>query len=136
MNQTSAVAGSTSTWEVDVRKREQEAVAAFLAADIQAMDELLADSFAVNSPLQQVLSKAQLLELLGAARIRHNIYEYEIKHISRHGDVVVVMGNDRVTNPPDETILHRRFTDGWQLEDVRWRFIARHAHVVSRDASR
>jgi hypothetical protein len=33
-------------------------------------------------------------------------------------------------------LLHRRYTDVWQLENGRWRGIARHAHVVSREPGR
>jgi hypothetical protein len=45
------------------------------------------------------------------------------------------MGNDTVTDPPDGAISRRRFSNIWQLQDGRWRMIARHAHVVSRQAS-
>jgi hypothetical protein len=49
------------------------------------------------------------------------------------GDVVVVMGRDRVTDPPDGTISHRRYTNLWRLEGGAWRCFARHANVVSRE---
>jgi hypothetical protein len=38
-----------------------------------------------------------------------------------------------VTNPPDEAIVHRRFTNIWELNGSAWRMLARHAHVVSRE---
>jgi hypothetical protein len=40
----------------------------------------------VNSPLERVNLKAQVLDLLQTGRIRHTSYECEIEHISRHGD--------------------------------------------------
>jgi hypothetical protein len=43
------------------------------------------------------------------------------------------MGSDRVTDPPDEMITHRRFTNLWRLEAGAWRCFARHANVVSRE---
>jgi hypothetical protein len=94
---------------------------------------LWADQYAVNSPLHQVHGKQRLFELLRAGRIRHNAYEPEIEHISRHGDVVVVMGRDTVVDPPDGARSRRRFTNIWQLQQGVWRSIARHAHVVSRE---
>jgi len=124
----------TPTWEEDVRTVEDAVRTAFLMADIPTLEQLLADGYAVNSPLQEVLEKPRLLALLQAGRIRHRTYEYEIEHMSRHGDVVVVMGNDRVTDPPDGALSRRRYTNVWRLENGRWCSIARHAHVVSREA--
>jgi hypothetical protein len=40
------------------------------------------------------------------------------------------MGSDRVTDPPDGTVSHRRFTNLWRLEGDEWRCFARHANVV------
>jgi ketosteroid isomerase-like protein len=134
MNELRTSAGGDSTWEQEIRAREAEACAAFLAADLPALEALWADGYVVNSPLQQVLEKQRVLGLLQAGRIRHSSYEYEIEHISRHGDVAVVMGNDRVADPPDGIVSMRRFTNVWRLENGRWRSIARHAHVVSREA--
>ena len=135
MNEQPTDDDAASTWEQEIRSCEAEACAAFLAADVPALERLWVDGFVVNSPLQQVLDKPQLLGLLQAGRIRHSAYEYEIEHMSRHGDVVVVMGNDRVADPPDGVISRRRYTNVWRLESGRWRSVARHAHVVSREAS-
>ena len=53
--------------------------------------------------------------------------------MTRHGDVVVVMGSDRVTDPPDGVVSHRRFTNLWRLENESWRCFARHANVFRRE---
>lgn len=135
MTHTTAVTGTAPAWEHEIRQLEAETRVAFLAADIQGLERLWADGYAVNSPLQQVNYRDRVLALLQSGRIRHTAFEYEIEHISRHGDVVVVMGNDRVTDPPDGMISKRRFTNVWQLQEGRWRAIARHAHVVSREAA-
>jgi ketosteroid isomerase-like protein len=123
------------SWEGEIRALEEEARTAFLSGDLDALTLLWADGYTVNSPLNRVHQKAQLLDLLQAGRIRHTAFECEIEHISRHGDVVVVMGHDRVTDPPDGVVSRRRYTNVWQLENGRWRSIARHAHVVSREAA-
>jgi ketosteroid isomerase-like protein len=135
MTESRIEAESGSTWEQEIRCREAEACAAFLAADVAALEQLWVDSYVVNSPLQQVLDRSRVMGLLQAGRIRHSAYEYEIEHMSRFGDVVVVMGNDQVADPPDGAVSKRRFTNVWRLEDGRWRSIARHAHVVSREVS-
>jgi ketosteroid isomerase-like protein len=128
-------AGSTSgpTWEWEIRGLEEEARLAFLQADTETLTHLWADGFTVNSPLERIHDRAQVLDLLGAGSIRHTTYECEIEHISRHEDVVVVMGHDRVTGPPDGSVTRRRYTNVWQLQDGRWRTIARHAQVVPRE---
>ncbi len=135
MNQSPNAAETTTSWEHDVRAREEEACAAFRNAETESLGQLWAEGYIVNSPLQQVLEKPKVLALLKAGRIRHTLYEYEIEHMVRHGDVAVVMGNDRVADPPDGTISHRRFTNVWRLESGQWRSIARHAHVVSRETA-
>lgn len=122
--------GSTA-WEESLRAREEQLRVAFLAADIAALDAMLADDYLVNSPLQRVIGKPQLLELLRLGRIRHSAFEVTIECISRSGDVAVVMGHDSVIDPPDGTRSHRRFTNLWQHAGGSWRSIARHAHVVS-----
>ena len=125
---------SDTSWEDEIRSIEGEARDAFLAADLPTLDRSWADGFAVNSPLNAVLPKGKVLELLKAGRIRHTAYTFEIEHLSREGDVVVVMGKDRVVDPPDGTVSHRRFTNVWRRVDGRWVAIARHANVVSREA--
>jgi ketosteroid isomerase-like protein len=126
---------STPDWDREIRQLEEEARMAFLAADVATLDRLWADGLLVNSPLQQVNERRGVLALLHSGRIRHTSLEVEIERISRHGDVVIVMGNDTVTDPPDGAISRRRFSNIWQLQDGGWRMIARHAHVVTREAT-
>ena len=122
-----------SDWEQAIRAREEENRVAFLAADVAALDRLWTDDFSVNSPLNLVNDKRRTLALLEAGRIRHTSLTAEIEHIYRHADVVVVMGSDRVTDPPDGTVTNRRFTNLWRLEGGAWRCFARHANMVSRE---
>jgi len=126
--------GSASSWEEEIRAREEEARAAFLKADLKALDEMWTDGFVVNSPLETVTTKQQVLEALRAGRIRHSASEIEIEHMSRQGDIVIVMGRDTVVDPPDGLTSHRRYTDIWRLEGGKWMVIARHATVVSRQS--
>lgn len=116
----------------DIRDLEEQSRTAFLAGDVDTLDHLWADGFLVNSPLEQVNERAGVLKLLQSGRIRHTSLEVEIERISRHGDVIIVMGNDTVTDPPDGKVTRRRFTNVWQLQEGRWRMIARHAQAVRR----
>ncbi len=132
---TSTTDTSAPTWEEEIRSLEEQARLAFLEADVDTLLRLWADDFTVNSPLDRINRKEQVIDLLKAGRIRHDTYECEIEHVSRHGDVVIVMGHDRVTGPPTGGVARRRYTNVWQLQTGRWRSIARHAHVVASEAA-
>lgn len=118
------------SWQGDIRSREEENRLAFLGADLDALDRLWTDDLLVNSPINTVNTKRATLALLQAGRIRHTSLSFEIEQLARHGDVVVVMGRDRVTDGPDDVVSHRRFTNAWRREDGAWRCFARHANVV------
>ena len=125
---------STPAWEQDIRVREEALRVAILTANIAALEGLLAECYLVNSPLGSALDKRQLLELLRAGRIRHSAYDVQIERIERHGETAVVMGRDSVVDPADGVLSQRRFTNVWAHDFGVWRSIARHAHVVSREA--
>lgn len=131
----SARSAANSSWENEIRMAEQQACAAFLQADLATLERLWTDEFAVNSPLQKVLEKKQVMEALRTGRIRHLAFDFEIESLKRHGDTVIVMGRDRVIDPPDGVVSHRRFTNIWKRGEAGWRTVARHAHVVSREAA-
>lgn len=120
-------------WQEDVLAREEENRVAFLAGDVAGLDRLWTEDFLVNSPLNLVNDKPRTLALLEAGRIRHTSLTSNIEQMTCHGDVVVVMGSDRVTDGPDGTISHRRFTNLWRLDGGAWRCFARHANVVARE---
>jgi ketosteroid isomerase-like protein len=132
MTQVSRQLDSSSPRPLDseIRQLEEQSRTAFLAGDVDTLDQLWADGFVVNSPLEQVNERAGVLKLLRSGRIRHTSLEVEIERISQHDDVVIVMGNDTVTDPPDGKVTHRRFTNVWQLQQGRWCMIARHAQAV------
>jgi ketosteroid isomerase-like protein len=121
------------SWEQDIRAREEENRVAFLAGDVTVLDRLWTDDFLVNSPLSLVNDKPRTLALLQAGRIRHSSLTVDIEQRACHGDVVVVMGRDRVTDGPEQTISHRRFTNLWRLDGGAWRCFARHANVERRE---
>jgi ketosteroid isomerase-like protein len=123
------------TWEQDILAREEENRAAFLAADVAVLERLWTDDFLVNSPLNLVNDKPRTLALLQAGRIRHTSMAFEVDRMSRYGDVVVVMGQDEVTDAPGDFTTRRRFTNLWRRDRDGWRCFARHANVVERVAA-
>lgn len=129
-----AAASGNDTWEQEVRAAEQKHRSAFLAGDVQALDAILADDFAVNSPLNAILEKKQLLEMVRKGTLAISLFDQRIELVRRFGDTVVVMGGDTVVYAapaPNAGQTHRRrFTDLWRLEEGRWRFVARQANVV------
>jgi len=130
-----ATASPHSSWDAEIRAREEALRVAILHADLRALDDLIADGWLVNSTMHKVMTKPMLLQLLETGRLRHLSYESRIETMQRTGDTVVVMGGDRVVDGPDRVCCTRRFTNLWQLENGRWRTTARHAHVVTREAA-
>jgi Domain of unknown function (DUF4440) len=80
------LADAPSFWEQHIRAREDEARRAFLAADIPPLDALWAPGYVVNSPLNQILRKSQLLELIRSGRIRHTSVETLTSRTSRRSN--------------------------------------------------
>lgn len=108
---------------------EREHTRAFLERDIARLEDLWSDQLLVNSPMNRVLEKRKVLELLDAGLIAHDTYEVEIELVRETDDTLVVMGSDRVTMKPGSPVLQRRFTNVWRREDGRWRMFVRHANV-------
>ena len=131
MTATAEPVNSIAAWEQDIRALEEAGRVAFLAADTQPLAGMWDDALLVNSPLNVINDKARVLDLLKAGRIRHTFDDVVIEQVERYDNVVVVMGRDTVDGPPHGDIMHRRFTNIWQLRDEGWRMIARHAQVVA-----
>ncbi len=118
-------------WQERIRALEEQGRRAFLAQDVEALRRLWSEELLVNSPLDRVNDREQILGLLAGGVIRHLTYEIEIETLRRIGDLVVAMGHDVVTNAPGEAPRRRRFTDLWREEGDGWRMVARHASYVA-----
>jgi len=123
---------SDASWQSQIRALEEQARAAFLTRDYPTLEKLWSDDFTVNSPLNRINTRDQLFALLKSGRLRHLSHEITIESLHRHGNTVITMGHDQVTDPPDNALSLRRFTNIWQLQNITWRMIARHAHIISR----
>ncbi len=118
-------------WEKEIRALEEEGCRAFLARDLDRLEATWSDELLVNSPINRVHDKRQVLDLLRAGTIAHASLESRIETIRRHGDLVVVMGSDLVTNSPGGPEIRRRFTNLWRREGASWRLFVRHANIVA-----
>jgi hypothetical protein len=109
---------------------EQAGREAFLARDLRTLEGLWSDALQVNSPINRVHSKQQVLALLGAGVIAHTAIEATVELVMRHPDTVVVMGSERVVDDPAAPVVQRRFTNVWRREGEAWRLFVRHANIV------
>jgi hypothetical protein len=109
---------------------EQAGREAFLARDLRALEALWSEALQVNSPINRVHSKQQVLALLGAGVIAHTALDATVELVMRHPDTVVVMGSERVIDDPAAPAVHRRFTNVWRREGEAWRLFVRHANVL------
>jgi len=130
MSLTSPLLPDAPAWQREVEAVENAARLAFLAQDTERLGQLWAEDLVVNSPIQRVLDREQVLDLLARGVIRHASHEVTIETLRRHGDVVVVMGHDVVTEAEGAPPVRRRFTDVWRETASGWRMIARHANAV------
>jgi ketosteroid isomerase-like protein len=121
-------------WEQEVRAAEERHLEAFRSRDQKALEAMLAEDFMVNSPRNRIIGKDELLKMVGAGVLAFSEFEQNIERIRRYGDVVVVMGEDRVSyiapSPNAGQTHRRRFTDLWQRRDTVWQFVARQANIV------
>ncbi|HEY7113754.1 MAG TPA: nuclear transport factor 2 family protein [Thermoanaerobaculia bacterium] len=120
-----------SRWRRQIAALEEEGRKAFLAADTGRLRALFADELLVNSPVHRVHDKAKVLELLERGIVRHSSSVERIEVMERLGDVVVVMGEDVVTDPPENAPVRRRFTNVWRAEGDSWRLIVRQATPIA-----
>jgi ketosteroid isomerase-like protein len=125
---------SGSAWEQEIRAAEKLHLKAFLDKDMTALDSLVSDDFVVNSPRNSVITKQQLLGMVRDGVLAISSFDQAIEAVRRFGDIVTVMGEDRLTyiapSPNAGQTHRRRFTDIWRRQDGRWRFIARQASLI------
>ena len=125
---------AADAWEAEIRAAEAKHVQAFLDRDLPALQTMFSDQFVVNSPLNNIVDKNQLLGMVRSSALTLSEFTQDIERITRFGDVVFVMGADRVVwakpSPNAGRTDRRRFTDVWRLENGRWVFIARQATLL------
>jgi ketosteroid isomerase-like protein len=127
---------SRTVWEKEIAAIEEEANRAFVERNYEALERLWADDMLVNSPINRINDKAKIVELLKKGVIGHVLCEIEPELVRRDGDVVIVMGADRVQDRTDTPMVNRRYTNVWRKDASGWRLYVRHANIVAEDANR
>jgi hypothetical protein len=121
-------------WMKEIRAAEEHHLKVFRERDVAGLEKMLGDDFVVNSPRNTIIRRDELVEMVRSGALTFSAFEQRIEHIQRFGDIVTVMGADRVVwaepAPNAGQTQNRRFTDLWRLEDGEWRFVARQATVL------
>ena len=106
--------------------------------DVEAMRAFLHPDYRVNAPVNRVIGRDEILNLLGAGAIATERFERVAESVTVTGDTGVVMGRETIA-PITDTLsgrmygtgeIHRRYTNIYVRRDGEWLFLARHANVV------
>jgi hypothetical protein len=116
-------------------ERQHEAVA---SVDLAAIPEIAHPNLRVNAPNNRVLTREDLIRMVGSGEIRNEVFERTPETLIVTGDVGVVMGREVVfpsaaseqSRMYGQKTLSRRYTNVYLREAGIWRHIARHANII------
>lgn len=120
--------------ETTVRKLSDEEAAAFLRRDPEALARLWSDDLVVTNPLNKLVTKHQVLEMVRSGFLVITSYSRHVEYANTYGDIVILAGAEevvwggRMPNAGQSEML--RFTAIWRNENGTWREVARHANIV------
>lgn len=130
-------AQSNSAIESEIRKLEESAATAILKSDTNAMKQLWAPEFMVNTPRNEVAPNRQaVLKIQRAGMINYSTFEKKIEQIQIQNDLAITMGHEIIISKNDipgakaGESIKRRFTNVWMKKDGKWQQIARHASII------
>jgi hypothetical protein len=117
----------------DARQR-----AAVADVDLAAIAAGAHPNLRVNAPNNRILTREDLLRMVGSGEIRNEVFERIAEQVVITGEVGVVMGRERVfpgaqseqARMYGQRPLERRYTNVYLREGGAWRHLARHANVV------
>lgn len=124
--------------EADLRATDDIQRRAIAENDVPTLERIFHPALLVNAPSSRVLTREQVLAMVGSGEIAAERFERTIETVKITGDLGVVMGNETIV--PTEAsesgrlfgsrALTRRYSNIYVLEGGEWRLIARHANVV------
>ena len=106
------------------------------SSDFDAMAAVFAPDLAVNSPINMVVTRDNVLARMRGGQIAYeSTFTRTIEFVGVRGESVVVMGEEVVVPvgnaPAAGKTVHRRFTDIWRAYDGAWRLAIRQATITS-----
>jgi hypothetical protein len=111
--------------------------AALATGDLATAETLFAADFVVNSPINRVVDRANVLGRVRSSEIRQEETVLKIEFAGVRGEYVVLMGEETVrpggAMPNAGKIVRRRFTDVWRETDGAWKLAIRQSTIVSVD---
>jgi hypothetical protein len=111
--------------------------AALVTGDLATAETLFAADFVVNSPINRVVDRANVLGRVRSSEIRQAETVLNIEFAGVRGEYVVLMGEETVrpsgAMPNAGKIVRRRFTDVWRETDGAWKLAIRQSTIVSVD---
>ncbi|MGZ8346314.1 MAG: nuclear transport factor 2 family protein [Allosphingosinicella sp.] len=116
-------------------ERQREAVA---AVDLPAIAAISHPDLLINAPNNRVITRDDLIRMVGSGEIRNEIFERVPETVSVTGDVAIVMGHETVFPGADSEqarmygrrTLNRRYTNVYLRVAGTWLHLARHANVL------
>ena len=127
-------AANSNDAEAEVRRLSDQEVQAFLHKDSEALARLWSDDFVVTNPLNQFVTKQQVLGMMTSGVLVITSFERQIDYIKVYGDTVVLAGRETVVwggKMPNAGRTERlRITAIWMRQHGRWQQVARHANIV------
>jgi ketosteroid isomerase-like protein len=130
---TEAGADTSGPIEQEIRRLDTKEADAVLRGDLAALDELWAEDFIVNNPMNTVTFGRQ--GPVGTRALTYASFERVAEVVALRGDVVFVMGHEVVVPKAPSAdagrTLHRRYTNVWMKTARGWKLAARHANVIA-----
>jgi hypothetical protein len=132
------VAAAVQPDEASLRAADAAELQNVLTGDANAMRSLMHPNYMVNSPVNQVVRKDQLIKLLSEGKIASESIERTIEATAITGNVGIVMGRETVIPKPNSELglahgvktLERRFTNVFVFDQGNWRLLARQSTVI------
>ena len=130
----SATQGANATAEEAVRRLSAEEGQAFLKRDSKALASLWSDDFVVTNPLNQFVTKPQVLKMVDSGILVITSFDRQIDYLKVYGDTVILAGRETVLwggkMPNAGRTEQLRITAVWMKQRDRWQQVARHANIV------
>src|SRR5262249_1707885 len=124
--------------EESLRAADAEQKRIIVEQDAAAQAEFMHPNYIINGPMNRILRKPVLIDMLAHGKIASERFERTIEGTAITADVGIVMGSE-VVKPAagselreryGDKVLTRRFTNVYLFENGKWRFLARQASVI------